>query len=81
MSELDTIRKLAYNWGSEEGQKVKDCPLEARVITGLMIADGQFYYFEQASGIRLEVSKDFNSIVGYEILDEQKFVWFALRWS
>lgn len=80
--DLETIRTLAWNWGTVEGQLVKDCPPEARVITGRMIADGQYHYFEQASGVRLLIEDHGipETLVGYEILDEQKFMWFKLRW-
>ena len=81
--DLDTLKRLAGNWYSAEGKHIRDCPPEARVITGRFMRDGQYYYFEQASGVKLIVQDNPipETLTGYEIVDEQKYIWFKLRWS
>jgi hypothetical protein len=81
MVDLGTISKIAIKWGEANWPRVGMCPPEAKVITGNPISDAQFYYFEEESGIVLKLTDNFNKIVDYDIVDEQKFTAFLLRWA
>lgn len=70
--------KLTNNWTKEIGITINHCPPEARVITGVHLTDARLHYLQQESGIELKVS---DTYAGYDVVDEQKFAWFLLRWS
>jgi hypothetical protein len=83
-TELETVRQMAINWGYAQpvtGRSYLTCPPEARFITGKPDIDALIYYFESESGLQLKLSPDFNTIIGYDIINHEKFVWFVLRWS
>jgi hypothetical protein len=80
MIDLDTLSKITMKWGDANWPRVGMCPPEAKVITGNPISDAQFHYFEEDSGIVLTLTDDFNKIVSYNVVDEQKFTAFLLRW-
>lgn len=77
--DLDTVKRIAYKW-STENSNLKPLKADARVITGNYVVDSRIYHFEQESGIELDVA-GLNLITGYKIVDKEKFVMFALRWS
>lgn len=83
MMDTKELGRLTTRWSDKVGKQIKDCPPEARVATGNYAIDKQLHYFEQESGMLLDISKDGgpNIIKGYEIVDEKKFAWFMLRWS
>ena len=81
MVDLDTLSKIALKWGDAYWPNVKMCTPEAKVITGDPVSDAQFHCFEEDSGLSLKLSSDFNKIVSYDVVDEQKFIAFLLRWS
>lgn len=56
-------------------------PPEAKSITTIPAIDYSLHYLEITAGIELKLSQDFTYITGYTILDEQKFMWFKLKWS
>lgn len=70
-------------WSSEVGKHIKDIPTDMKFVTGDYKIDRQIYYFEQESGITLQISTEGNPniIKGYDIVDEQKYICFLLRWS
>lgn len=78
---VDTLSNIAIKWGAANWPRVGMCPPEAKVITGNPISDAQFHYFEEESGIVLKLTDNFNKIVDYDIVDEQQFTAFLLRWS
>ena len=75
------IKNLMWKWAVEEGFKITQCPPEAKVVTGSYKSDGQMHYFQVASGLELELTKDFKDIVTCKIVDEEKLMLFVLRWS
>lgn len=79
--DLQDVRQLMRDWVSKVGYKITHCPPEAKFITGFQRADAQLHYFKVESGIELKIDTEFQRITGYDIIDEEKFVWFMLRWS
>lgn len=81
--DVNEVGKLTTRWSNEVGKHIKDTPPEARFVTGIHKIDRQIYYFEKESGIVLDVSSEGGPriIKGYQIVDEQKFAWFVLRYS
>lgn len=81
ITNLETVRRLAINWGQARPKRIEVCPPEARVVTGKPGPDALFYYFETESGLLINLSDDYNVITGYEVIDKEKFIMFLLRWS
>ena len=81
--DLNELGKITTRWANEVGKQIRDCPPDAKVVTGDYKIDRQIYYFEKESGIILDVSSEGGPriIKGYEIVDEQKFAWFLLKWA
>lgn len=79
--DLTDVRQLMWNWGCEVGHKIKDCPPEAKFITGNQKTDAQLHYFKVESGIQIKLTTDFKNITGYDIIDKEKFTWFVLKWA
>lgn len=82
MMDLNELGKLTTRWSNEVGKHITDTPPEARFVTGSHKIDRQIYYFEKESGLILDVSTEGGPkiIKGYEIVDEEKFAWFVLKW-
>ena len=76
--DLDTIKQMAYKWSTKSNLKLYDA--NSRIITGNYVVDSRIHHFEQESGIILDVT-GINHITGYQIVDEEKFAWFMLRWA
>jgi hypothetical protein len=61
------------------------CPLspEARFVTGNAKHDAQLHRILVEYGIEVQLSgrSGYNEITDYRVVDEQKFLWFLLRWS
>jgi hypothetical protein len=79
--EIHDVRQLMWNWGNDVGYKMKHVTPETRFITGNEIWDAQLHHFTLASGIEVTLTPDFKGITGYDVLDEEKFTWFVLRYS
>ena len=80
-SDVETVRRLAINWGEAQSYpSFRECPPDARVVTGDIHIDTLFYYFELESGIQVKVTDDHQMITGYDIIDHKKFTWFTLKW-
>ena len=56
-------------------------PPEAKCITTIPAIDYSLHYLETVAGIELKLSPSLNYITGYNVLNEQKFMWFTLKWS
>ncbi len=82
---IDTIKlsRITSMWSSEVGKYIKDNPTDIRFVTGDYHIDRQIYYFEQESGILLHLTADGKPymIKGYDIIDEQKYICFLLRYN
>lgn len=83
MMDLTIVKQMTFKWSVEVGKHIKDTPPEARFVTGINKIDSQIYYLEKESGLALDVSTEGGPtlIKGYDIVDEQKFAWFVLKWS
>ena len=79
--DLEFIKTLMWKWAVEEGFKIAYCPPDAKFLTGSYKSDGQMHYFQDASGLELELTKDLKDIVTCNVVDEEKFMLFVLRWS
>lgn len=56
-----------------------DLPPEARVVTGNPKYDAQLHYVLVEFGVEVKLDKN-HAMEDYCIVDEQKFLWFVLRW-
>ena len=76
--ELQTMLSREYR---ELGHTIP-CPLlpEAKVVTGNAKHDAQLHRILVEYGIEVQLSR-YNEIKDYQVVDEQKFFWFLLRWS
>lgn len=81
--DLNEISRLTSRWSSEVGRKINYCPPEAKVVTGDYHLDKQLYFFEQESGIAVKLTRTGSAhlITSYDIVDEEKFAWFMLRYT
>lgn len=79
--DLELVKNLMWKWAVVEGFKITHCPPEAKVVTGSYKSDGQMHYFQDASGLELELTKDFKDIVTCKIVDKEKYMMFVLKWS
>ena len=69
--DLELVKNLMWKWAVVEGFKITHCPPEAKVVTGSYKSDGQMHYFQDASGLELELTKDFKDIVTCKIVDKE----------
>jgi hypothetical protein len=81
MMDLEIVKQIMWNWVFEVGYKINHCPPEAKVVTGNQKNDAQLHYFETDSGLELTLTTDFRYIEKCNIVDEQKFIMFVLRWA
>ena len=83
MMDTKELGRLTSRWSDKVGNQIKDCPPVARVATGIYTIDKQLHYFEQESGMLLDIANEggANIIKSYKIVDEKKFAWFMLRWA
>jgi len=74
-------KMLSREW-QELGQYTGPWPItpQARFITGNATHDAQLHRVMVEYGIELDIDSRFNEIKDYRIVDEQKFIMFALRW-
>lgn len=77
------LSRITSEWSSKVGKHIKDCPPNMKVVTGDYNTDRQLHYFEQESGIALQISTETGPSVikSYDIVDEQKYICFLLRWA
>lgn len=82
MIDLATLKKSVNSyWRTEFDSKPTAHPTgDTPFVTGVPSADACLYYLKTEYGLALNLSADFRDIVGYEVLDEKKFIVFALRW-
>ena len=52
---------------------------EAKILTGEYYHDSWLHIQSQQAGI--EFLAENQKLTGYRIIDEQKYIWFLLRWS
>jgi hypothetical protein len=83
MMDIEELKKLVGKQYLAEIQgKPIVLPPEAKCITTIPVIDYSLHYLETVAGIELTLSSgDHSYITGYNVLDEQKFMWFTLRWS
>jgi hypothetical protein len=78
--DLATVKNVMVNWHSKEGYKIKYCPPEAKFISGDPETDAQLHQFQVDSGCEITLSKNWTGIEKCQVLDEEKFMMFVLRW-
>lgn len=80
--DLIHVKNMIYKqWDTETNSTPIVCPPEAKVITGNPNSDAHLHYLETECGITLHLSEDFRSMVGYDVIDNNKFMLFVLKWS
>lgn len=81
MIEVDVlITMVRKHWQAERDIIPKTPPPEAKYKTGDMATDAHLHYLATVYGIELHLSEGRQQIKGFEVIDEEKFVWFTLRW-
>ena len=81
MMDSKLLKHIMWEWACEVGYKITHCPPEAKFVTGNQKTDAQLHSFEIDSGVTLTLTADFKDIAKYEIVDEQKFIMFILKWA
>ena len=78
--ETEEVKQLLRRWAW--GQRKMEHAPDAKFVTGDYKIDLGLHHFEQDSGIEIKINRvnNTNLIAGYEIVDEKKFFWFALKW-
>lgn len=81
--DVEELTEITRRWSEKVGKNIKECPPEARFVTGDQLFDTQLYHFEKESGLSLKLSNAgvIYRILDYRIVDEKKFAWFLMRWS
>lgn len=82
MNLTEFIRMIERYW-LESYDKHTVVPPEARVVTGLARNDAFFHSMIVEYGVEMELQKEGRGwkLVNYQIVDEQKFMMFMLRWA
>ena len=79
--DVGLVDKMIRNHWNKLG---KDCwlPLvsEAKYITGIAQIDAYLHYLETEAGLEIKLTSN-KTIGGFNILNEEKFLMFALQWS
>jgi hypothetical protein len=81
--DINEVSRLTKRWqDSVKNRKIEYAP-DAKVITGDYKLDLAIHHFEQDSGMVVKLTRTglVHLITGYEIVDEEKFTWFMLRYS
>ena len=82
MMDLALVKKAVIDQAQKEFfTKPIVLPSEAKFITGKVREDSYLHYLETVCGVEIQLSKNSSKIVGYNVIDEKKFSWFALRWA
>ena len=81
--DLETVKRIIFNqWKAEKHDILTFVvPGEAKFVTGYMRVDQHLHYLEIVAGLRLVLSREYNDIIGYSVVDSKQFVLFALKWS
>lgn len=74
------VDKMVRNNWNEYSKKQLPLVPEAKYVTGVAHIDAYLHYLESEAGIELKLTFT-NTISGFSILNEEKFLMFALRWS
>jgi hypothetical protein len=84
MMELKLVTKMVQRlWQTDLALNPPICPPEAKVITGKQKKDAYLHYLETEVGleVKLDANSNYNKIIGYNVIDEEKFMLFVLKWS
>jgi hypothetical protein len=70
-------------WETEWEKQPFVCPPGTPIVTGDQHKDAYLYYLTTDCGVQLKFAPGASrlNIKEYTITDEQKFMWFVLRWS
>lgn len=74
------VKNLLLNWHDDIGYKIKYCSPETKFVTGDQNIDAKLHKFEIDSGVEITLAKDWRSVENYKVIDEEKFLMFALRY-
>lgn len=81
--EIEEVKRLLRCWANDVRQRKMEHAPDAKIVTGDYKIDLGLHHFEQDSGIKIKINRvnNTNLVAGYEVVDEEKFFWFLLRWS
>lgn len=81
MKPCELQKILSREW-NEEGQ-YRSWPLSpnARVITGNPRHDAQLHRILDEYGVEIEMNFRFTTIENYQVVNEEKFAWFLMKWA
>ena len=77
----DVSEMVSRQWSEELRDVVLPLPPEAKVVTGRPKEDAHLHFLETQFGLELKLSPDSKNVVGYNVVNKEKFTWFVLRWS
>ena len=79
--DLEVVKTILGNWHSKEGYKIQYCPPEAKFISGDPKVDARLHQFKVDSGLEIILNTNNTGIKDWRIIDNEKFLMFALKWS
>ena len=77
------ILKSAKRWWHQEHQNMPLLP-EARVITGRPYQDAFLHHMLVKHGLEFVLKKTPNGnwvFINHKVVDEQKYIWFIMKWA
>lgn len=79
---LDTLKQLVWKqWGAEGQRPPIVVPPEAKYISGIPEVDAHLHCLETEYGFELKLNNDYKEITGWNVVDENKFTLFILKYS
>lgn len=81
--DLEIVKSSVRNQWQAQSRHIVPFHLsgEAKFVTGKPHVDMHLHYLETVAGLEILLSEDFMNIVGYNVIDSEKFTWFVLRWA
>ena len=73
-------KMIRNNWNNSIKDSWQPWTTGAKFVTGVIHIDAYLHYLESEAGISLKLSDNI-TIDGFDVLNEEKFLMFALRWS
>ena len=75
------LEMISNQWREELCDKTLPLPPEARVVTGRQKGDAHLHFLKTQCGLELMLTSDARNVIAYDVIDEEKFTWFVLKWS
>jgi hypothetical protein len=79
---LETFIQMVQKQYRHEGSKVRPILTGAeRYVSGDPTIDHHLHYLETSYGLRVYLSNDYGQIERYEVIDENLYTIFLLKWA